>query len=179
MAQNATIHKADIQITDMDRNYYANHHLTIARHPSENEQRMMVRVLAFICHASESLAFTKGLSTEHEPDIWQRSLSDENELWIILGQPDEKRIRQACGRSQQVAIYAYSGNSADIWWQQTENKLHSLDNLKVYNLPAEQTEQLAQLAERSMHINATIQDGEIWLSTDTASCNLKLDIWKA
>ncbi len=179
MAQNATIHKADIQITDMDRNYYASHHLTIARHPSENEQRMMVRILAFICQASESLAFTKGLSTEDEPDIWQRSLSDENELWVLLGQPDEKRIRKACGRSQKVAIYTYSGNSADIWWQQTENKLHSLDNLQVFNLPAEQTELLAQLAERSMQINATIQDGEIWLSTDSGNCTIKLDTWKA
>ncbi|MDP6190270.1 MAG: YaeQ family protein [Gammaproteobacteria bacterium] len=179
MAQKATIHKAELQISDLDRHYYANHGLTIARHPSENEQRMMVRILAFIRHANEHLAFTKGLSTDDEPDIWQLSLSDDIEVWIELGQADEKRIRKACGRSQDVYLYTYSGNSADIWWQQMQNKVHSMDNLHIYNLPAEQADQLTNLATRSMVIQATIQDEEIWLSSDAGSCTIQLDCWKA
>ena len=179
MAQNATIHKSDLQISDLDRHYYEGHHLTIARHPSENEQRMMVRILAFIRHASEHLAFTKGISTDDEPDIWQRSLSDDIEVWIELGQPDEKRLRKACGRSQEVYVYTYSGNSADIWWQQMQNKVHSINNLHVLNIPTEQVDALTELAERSMIIQATVQDEEIWLSSETGSCSVKPDIWKA
>lgn len=178
MAQKATIHKAELQVSDLDRHHYENHHLTIARHPSENEQRMMVRILAFICHADKQLAFTKGLSTDDEPDIWQLSLSDEIETWIELGQPDEKRIRKACGRSQEVYIYTYSGNSAEVWWQQIKNKIYNLDNLHIYNLPNEQTEQLSKLAERSMIIQATIQDEEIWLTSAVGDCNIQLNTLK-
>ena len=179
MAQNATIHKADLQISDLDRHYYEGHHLTIARHPSENEQRMMVRILAFVRHANEQLAFTKGISTDDEPDIWQRSLSDEIEVWIELGQPDEKRLRKACGRSQEVYVYTYSGNSAEIWWQKMQNKVHSSNNLHVLNITTDQVEALTEMAERSMIIQATIQDEEIWLSSEVGSCNIKPDVWKA
>jgi len=98
MAIKSTIFKAEIQITDMDRNYYNDHALTIARHPSENDERMMLRILTFALNGSDSMAFSKGLSSEDEPDLWQKNLSDEIELWIDLGQPDEKRIRRACGR---------------------------------------------------------------------------------
>ena len=115
MALKASIYKAEIQISDMDRNYYHLHQLTIARHPSENEERMMVRLLAFICHADEQLTFTKGISTDDEPDIWHKSLSNEIELWSDLGQPDDKRIRKACGRSQKHYKYSYNENSAELW----------------------------------------------------------------
>src|SRR5690242_18259904 len=105
MALKATIFKADLNIADMDRDYYGDHALTIARHPSETDERMMVRVFAFARHAHERLQFTKGLSADDEPDLWQKSLSDEIELWIDVGQPDEKRVRKACNRSQRVALY--------------------------------------------------------------------------
>ena len=111
MALKATIFKAELQIADMDRGYYQDHNLTIAQHPSENDLRMMIRLMTFILHAHEDLTFTKGLSTDDEPDVWQKSLSDEIEVWIDLGQPDEKRIRKACGRSKEVFIYTYSGHA--------------------------------------------------------------------
>lgn len=178
MAIKATIHKAELQISDIDRNYYQAHQLTIARHPSENEERMMVRLLAFIRHADEQLKFTKGISSDDEPDIWLKSLSDEIELWIELGQPDEKRIRQACGKSKQVYIYTYSGHSAEIWWEQNRNKLMLIDNLHIYNLPIEQRNELTQLALKNMAIQATIQDGEIWLSDGEQSATINLQCWK-
>ena len=123
MATKATIFKADLQIVDMDRNYYQDHALTLARHPSETDERMMLRLLAFARHASDTLMFTRGLSSSDEPDLWQKDLTGTIEVWIGLCQPDEKRIRKACGRSQQVVIYCYSGNSASIWWEQNSSAL--------------------------------------------------------
>lgn len=164
MALKATIFKAELQIADMDRGYYQDHNLTIAQHPSENDVRMMVRLLTFIFHASETLTFTRGLSTEDEPDLWQKSLSDEIDVWIDLGQPDEKRIRKACGRAKNVLIYTYNGNSSDIWWEQHKNKLSRFNNLKVFDITPETAEQLASLASRSMRLQCTLQDGTLWLT---------------
>lgn len=178
MALKATIHKAEIQISDMDRNYYQAHQLTIARHPSENEERMMVRLLAFIHHANKALTFTKGISSDDEPDIWQRSLSDEIELWIELGQPDEKRIRQSCGKARQVYIYTYSGHSAELWWEQISSKVASIDNLHAYNLPVEQRNELTQIAHKNMELQASVQDGEIWISDGKQDVTIKLESWK-
>ncbi len=173
MALKATIFKAELQIADMDRGYYQDHNLTIAQHPSENDLRMMVRLLTFIFHASEELTFTKGLSTEDEPDLWQKSLSDEIEVWIDLGQPDEKRIRKACGRAKNAFIYTYSGNAGDIWWEQNKNKLARFNNLQVFDIPAETAERLAGLVDRSMRMQCTIQDGTLWLTVGDQSVQVE------
>ena len=162
MALNATIFKADLQIADMDRHYYQSHGLTIARHPSETDERMMVRVLAFARHAHEALAFAKGLSDTDEPDIWQKDLTGAIELWIEVGQPDERRIIKACGRAGQVFLYTY-GHAANIWWNQVSSKLARLRNLTVVSLAPATTQALAELAERGMQLQCTVQDGDIWL----------------
>lgn len=179
MALSATIFKVTLQITDLDRNYYQAHELVIARHPSETDQRMMLRLLAFARHADERLQFTKGLSSEDEPDLWQKSLSGEIELWVDLGQPDEKRIRKACGRARRVVIYPYSGHGAQLWWEQNKAKLARFDNLQVVNIPAEQAAALAQLVQRQMHLQCTIQDGELWLSNDQISLEVTPEDWSA
>ena len=165
MALKATIFKAELQITDTDRDYYHSHTLTLARHPSETDQRMMLRLLAFMLYASDSLQLTKGLSTDDEPELWQKSLSGEIELWIELGQPDERRIRKACGRSQQVVVITYGGRTADIWWQQQADKLVGIDNLTVWNIAEAESIALANLAERTMQLQATLESGQVWLST--------------
>jgi uncharacterized protein YaeQ len=178
MATKATIFKADLQIVDMDRNYYQEHTLTLARHPSETDERMMLRILAFAQHASETLTFTRGLSNSDEPDLWQKDLTGAIEHWIELGQPDEKRIRKACGRSQQVLVYCYSGNSAGIWWQQNSIALANIRNLAVLNIPAEKSKSLAQLAQRNMQLQATIQDGEIWIADSAANVEVTPEVWQ-
>ena len=134
MALKATIFKAELQIADMDRNYYHDHTLTIARHPSETDERMMVRLLAFALHADEALAFGQGLSTDDEPDLWLKDLTGAIECWIDVGLPDEKLIRKACGRSRKVFVYPYGGRGADIWWGQSSAKLERQDNLVVRSL---------------------------------------------
>jgi len=174
MATKATIFKVDLQIADMDRNYYQTHALTIARHPSETDERMMVRLLAFARHASDSLAFSKGLSTDDEPDLWQKDLTGDIELWIDLGQPEEKRIRKACSRARQVVIYTYSGHSAELWWQKQRDALQRQNNLTVIDVPTATVQALARLAQRGMQLQCTIQDGQIWLADDNASVQVDL-----
>ena len=167
MALKATIFKAELQIADMDRHYYGSHSLTIAQHPSETDERMMVRVLAFALYADERLMFTKGISTDDEPDLWLKSLSDEIELWIELGQPDEKRLRKAAGRARQVVIITYNSRSAAVWRGQMQEALAKLDNVTVRALSNETVEALGRLAQKTMNLQCTIQDGEVSLGDDT------------
>ena len=161
MAVKATIFKAELQVSDMDRHYYATHALTLAQHPSETEERLMVRLLAFALNASEDLAFGRGISTDDEPDLWRRDLTGVIELWIEIGQPDESRIRKACGRAGEVRVYCFSGRSADIWWAKNADLLARQANLRVYNVPAEASAQLATLASRNMQLQVLVQDGEV------------------
>ncbi|MCB1751278.1 MAG: YaeQ family protein [Gammaproteobacteria bacterium] len=172
MALKATIFKAELQVSDMERHYYREHSLIIARHPSESAQRMMVRILAFALNANDRLAFTRGLSSENEPDLWQHSLSNEIELWIELGQPDVKRIGKACGRAKKVIVYSYANLSNLVWWEQNREKLKKFDNLCVVDLSAESTRELALLTDRSMQLQCTIQDGEVWLGNGIDSVHL-------
>jgi len=165
MALKSTIFKADLQISDMDRHYYQQHALTIARHPSETDERMMIRVLAFALHASEALAFGKGLSDTDEPDLWEKDLTGAIDLWIEVGQPDDRAILKACGRAGRVLVYSYSSVS-NIWWNQTGSRVERAKNLKVVNIPAEASQALAALAQRTMQLQCTIQDGQVWLGAN-------------
>jgi uncharacterized protein YaeQ len=169
MAIKSTVFKANLQIADMERHYYADHSLTLARHPSETDERMMVRLLAFALHAHERLEFGRGLSADDEPALWQKDLTGAIQLWLDVGLPDEKLVRRACGRADQVVIYAYGGRAADIWFEQNKGAFTRLTNLSVYQLPPEQTSALARLAQRTMSLQATIQDGQCWISDGTAS----------
>jgi len=174
MALKATIFKADLQVADMDRHYYGDHALTIARHPSETDERMMVRVLAFALHAHEALAFGKGLSTDDEPDLWQKDLTGAINLWIEVGQPDERRLLKACGRSSQVVVYSYS-SASNIWWTQVAAKLERARNLRVINLPASATTELAGLAQRTMQLQCTIQDAQVWVTNGEQTVHFELE----
>ena len=176
MALKATIFKADISISDMDRNYYNDHNLTIARHPSENDERMMLRIIAFIVNAHERLQFTKGLSDDDEPDLWQKNFSDEIELWIELGQPSEQRIKKGCNQSQQMMIYSYANASFEPWWEKEKTRLQSRKNLSVFTLPEQLTTLLANSVQRSMQIQTTIQDGQMWLTIEGADTTESLEV---
>lgn len=173
MATGATIFKATLKIADMDRNHYADHALTLARHPSETDERLMVRLLAFALHADESLTFGKGLSNEDEPALWQKDLTGAIDLWIEVGQPEEKTLRKACGRARQVVIYSYGGRVADTWWQQNAAPLSRLDNLCVRNLPAGTSLALARLAQRNLLLHCTVQEGRVLLAADAASVEIE------
>jgi len=161
MALKSTVVKAELQISDMDRHYYATHNLTLAQHPSETDARLMVRLLAFAMFADERLEFGRGLSQDDEPDLWRKEMTGEIVQWIDLGQPDEARIRKACGRSRQVVLFTYGGRSSDIWWDKHANSLQRSKNLTVIDMPVETVEQLVSLMVRGMRLNVMIQDGEL------------------
>lgn len=163
MAISSTINKVSLNIANMDSHYYQLHELTVAQHPSENDFRFMVRLIAFMANAHERLSFTKGLSTDDEPELWQKSLTGEIELWVELGQPDEKRIRKACGRAKQVIIYTYHEGKATVWWQQQQANLKRFSNLKVFHIGADSVE---SMIKRTMSLQCNIQDGEMYLSDD-------------
>ena len=178
MAVKATIFKAELQISDMDRNYYQAHSLTLAQHPSETGERLMVRLLAFALNASESLAFGKGISTDDEPDLWQKDLTGVIDLWIEVGQPDEQRIRKACGRAAQVLVYCFSGRSADIWWEKNASALERCKNLSVIDIPSAASQAMAALAGRNMQLQCFIQDGQVQLMNDETTVQIDLTLLK-
>jgi uncharacterized protein YaeQ len=172
MAISSTINKVSLNVANMDRHYYQSHELTLAQHPSETDFRFMVRLIAFMVNASERLCFTKGMNSDDEPDLWEKTLTDDIELWIDLGQPDEKRIRKACGRAKQVIIYTYHERKAKVWWEQQQEKLQRFNNLKVLYINAQGVD---SMIKRSMQLQCTIQDGEIYLNDESSNLIITLD----
>ncbi len=173
MAPKATVVKCELQVSDMDRHYYATHNLTLAQHPSETDERLMVRLLAFALFAEERLEFGRGLSSEDEADLWRRDYTGDIEQWIDLGQPDESRIKKACGRAQQVVVVNYGGRSGDIWWDKIASSLSRVKNLTVIDVPTEVVDALVTLIQRGMRLNAMVQDGELQLMSDTINVTLR------
>jgi len=179
MAIKATIFKANLQIADMERHYYQDHALTLARHPSETDERLMVRLLAFALHAHEYLEFGQGMTNDEEADLWRKDLTGSIELWIDVGIPDEKLIRKACGRASQVMVYCYGGRVADMWFAQNSAQFERQKNLTIINLPFSSTQALAKLAQRSMNLQCTIQDGQVWLGDGDASVQVERVVLKS
>lgn len=177
MALKSTIYKINLNIADMDRHYYQTHMLTLAKHPSETEERLMVRLLAFVLYADEALQFGKGLSDDDEPDLWQKDLTGAIERWIGVGLPDEREIRKACGKAKQVVQVLYGGRTAEMWWEQHQKAMLKLDNVTVINLP--ETQALTAAASRSLSISVTIQDQQLLVSHDGGSFELSPVILKA
>ena len=173
MALKSTVFKAEVQVADLNRQHFGDYALTLARHPSETDERMMIRLLAFILNASETLVFGRGLSTEDEADLWDLDATGSIERWIDVGLPDEKAIRRACNRSRHVVVLSYGGRGADIWWQQNGGKLANQKNLRVLSLTADEGQALAALAERSMRLQCTVQDGVVWLGDDRQHLELR------
>lgn len=175
MALGATIYKAEINIADNDRAYYGSHAVTVARHPSETEERLMIRILAYALYENgdERLAFTRGLSEVDEPDLWRKDLTGTILQWIETGLPDDRRLLKACGRAGQVIVLAYGRNAA-TWWANVASKLERARNLKVYVLPVESTQKLASLADRNMTLHFNVQDATVWVSSDKGDAQIEI-----
>ena len=172
MALRATIYRCDLTVSDLDRHVYGQHALTLARHPSETEERMMVRLLAFALHADAALAFGPGLSTEDEPDLVRRDATGAIDLWIDVGLPDEKAVRKACCRARQVVVLAYGARKVDAWWQDNAAALARHANLGVFTLTGDETAALQRLAARAMTLTCTLQDGQVWLASAAQTVEL-------
>ena len=186
MAIKATIFKASLQIADIDHAYYADHALTLARHPSETDERMMVRLcaLAFqayklqsVCNGDATLAFGAGLSDPNEPDAWLRDFTGQTRLWIEVGQPEDKPLLKACGKADEVVLYCFN-HAAEVWWRTMENKLSRPKNLSVFRVPTLASQALIPLAQRSMQLQATIQEGALMLSDGSTTVDIEPIRWK-
>jgi uncharacterized protein YaeQ len=186
VALKSTIFKAHLQVADIDHGYYADHALTLARHPSETDERMMVRLAALalnahelvtLCRGDATLAFGAGLSDPDDPDIALVDFTGRKRLWVEVGQPEDKPLAKACSQADQVRLYAF-GHAAEVWWRGIENKLSRLDRLQVWRLPHEHIADLAALAERSMQLQATVQDGALTLSSSEGSVHFEPQKWK-
>jgi uncharacterized protein YaeQ len=164
MALKSTVYKAELEIVDMDRDYYQTHQLTLACHPSESEERMMLRILAFALDAGERLEFPN-LSDTEEPDLRRLGLSGELELWIDIGHPEEKRLARACGRCKEVKVYAYS-NSPGLWWEPIAPRLSKFKNLRVRSVSPSSSKALAAMAGRKMSLQCSVQEGAVWFRDD-------------
>lgn len=176
MALKATIYKANLQIADMDRNVYVDHAVTIARHPSETDERMMVRLLALALNlpadsADGTLELAKDLWENDEPALWHRDLTGEVRHWIEIGQPDDKRLLRAAGRSRRVSVYSYAA-STPIWWAGIANKVARAAALDAWQIDPAQSQALAALAQRSMQLQLTVQDGVVWLGDGQQSIEI-------
>lgn len=176
MAIKPRVFKVNLQIADMNRHYYNDHLLTIAQHPSETDERMMVRVLAFALNANDNLSFAEGITDQNQADLWERDINEHIALWINVGLPDDKLIRKASIRADNVIIYSYGGRTADIWW----NKLNISEyvNVRVINLTEQDTQALATMFSRGMKMSFTIQENEVLIAHDSGTINLTLQYLK-
>lgn len=179
MAENATIYKVELSVSDMDRHYYETHKLTVAKHPSETNERLMLRIVAFALNASEHLEMAKGLSADDEPDIWQKSLSGELNVWVALGLPSEKVMRQSCGKANKVIVYPYGGRTAEMWWDKIKNRITRFENLQVISFSEKDTGELAKMASRAMKLQINIQDGDVMVNIGDSIVYITPLKWKS
>ena len=186
MAIKSTIFKAGLAVADIDHAYYADHALMLARHPSETDERMMIRLAALslnahtlqtVCGGDGTLAFGAGLSDPDEPDVWLRDYTGQARLWIEVGQPEEKPIAKACGKADIVHVYCFA-HGAELWWRGIEGKVARLRNLSVFRVPVTASHALAALAQRSMQLQATVQEGTLTLGDGSQSIDVELLKWK-
>ena len=186
MALKSTVFKASLAIADIDHGYYADHVLTLARHPSETDERMMVRLVALALHAHTlqsllggdgTLAFGAGLSNPDDPDVWLRDYTGQTRLWIEVGQPEDKPLTRACSKADDVQVYCFH-HAAEVWWRGIQNKVSRLQNLSVFRVPAEASQALATLAQRSMQLQATIQEGTLMLGDGATTVDIEPLRWK-
>jgi uncharacterized protein YaeQ len=185
MAIKSTIFKANVQIADIEHNYYADHALTLARHPSETDERMMIRLVALslqahqlqdLCGGDGVLGFGAGLSDPDEPDVVLRDFTGRTRLWIEVGQPEDKPLLKACNKADQVVLYVFS-HAADVWWKSIQTKLTRPKNLQIWRIPSSASQNLAKLAERSMQLQATIQEGVLMMSNGSATVDIECERW--
>jgi uncharacterized protein YaeQ len=174
VALKPTIFKFKIALSDLERNYYDALDLTIAQHPSETAERMMVRVLAFCINAQERLEFTKGLSAVEEPDIWCKSLDEQMMLWIDVGEPDIDRIKKAAHLSSAVKVYSFNSKS-DVWWAQGQEKFSRL-KVSVFRFQWESIQSLAALLQRTMSLSITITGDSAYIATESGECEVPWEV---
>ncbi len=177
MALGATIYKANIDISDVDRGYYGSHLCTLARHPSETEERLAIRMLAFCLYVGETdmrLEFGRGLSMEGEPALWEIDDTGAIARWIDVGVPDIRQVRKAAGRSNEEIVIAYGEDRIEPWWKQNMSDMRKVEKLSVAMLKDAEVAQMIPLIGRTMHLTVTVQDSVVWLSDSVNTAQVQM-----
>jgi len=186
MALKSTVYKATLQIADIDHGYYADHGLTLARHPSETDERMMVRLCALaliahqlqdLCSGDGTLTFGAGLSDPDDPDVSLTDFTGRKRVWVEVGQPEDKPLAKACHQADQVVVYCFH-HAAQVWWKSIENKIARLDKAEVWHIPSGTAQEISRLAQRSMQLQATIQEGVLMLGDGKSTVDVEPLRWK-
>lgn len=173
MAEKATIYKVNLTLSDMDRSVYGDFNLTIALHPSETVERMMVRILAFCFRAEESLTFAKGLSSMEEPDLWLKHDNGTVLEWIEVGQPSPDRLKKASSQSQAIKVFSY-GRGMDVWWKANAAAIRALPKVEIRHFAADELQQLVALADKTMSLTVTITEATAYVSNATENVTVIL-----
>lgn len=173
MAEKATIYKANLTLSDMDRNVYGDFSLTIALHPSETLERMMVRILAFCYRAAEHLTFAKGLSATEEPDLWLRHDNGTLLEWIEVGQPAPDRLKKASSQAASVKVFSY-GRGMDVWWKNNAQAIRALPKVEINSFDAEELQHLVALADKTMNLTVSITEKIAYISTARENIAIQL-----
>ena len=173
MALKASIYKANLSVSDMDRNVFGDFNLTVALHPSETVERMMVRILAFCYRAAENLTFTKGLSSMDEPDLWLKHDNGTILEWIEVGQPTPERLKKASGQSQAVEVFTY-GRGMDVWWKSNSAAIRALPKVSIHYFAADELQSLTALADKTMNLTVTITESIAYVSSAAGDITISL-----
>lgn len=179
MALKSTVYKFQLQIADLDRHYYADHALTLARHPSETEARLVARVLAFARCAEDGFDMTGAVCTPDEPDLCQRTLDGRIARWIDVGQPDARRLLKAAGRADRVTVHPYGGAAARLWWKGVERELARVRTLEVIAFPDEAVKALSAHVARNTAWQITVQDEVLMVSGEQQCVSVEPETWRA
>lgn len=177
MALKPTIYKVNLSLSDMDRHVYGDFQLTVAQHPSENDARMMARLLAFFLNAHEDLAFTRGLSSVDEPELWLKSLDGQILKWIEVGQPEPARLKKACTLADEVRVYSF-GKSAATWWNLNQDAISVNKALTVSQFPWESVETLVGLIKRTMNLTVSITENILYISNEDSTVEVPVTHWQ-
>ena len=178
MALKSTVYKANISLSNLNIHHYSDYSLTLAKHPSETDLRLIIRLMVFSLLAQEGLQFTKGLGSDNEPDLWKINHDGSIDHWIELGLPDERHIRQICGKAKRVSIYTYHQNQNVQWFESLEKKLTRFDHLNIIHFLFEDELLLENFAQKGMNLTITIEDNELWLSNDNDRLKIEFKLVK-
>jgi len=176
MARSSTIYRVQLELSHVDRNVYGEHQLTIARHPSETIERMLVRLIAFGLRYEEGLEFGRGVSATDEPDLWRREGDGRVIEWIEVGQPDSKRLIKASRKSRRCQLFVF-GEGAERWREAQLGSLKAPDNLGVARIDDAFIAGLASTVDRQLKWSMTIADGTLFLTTGDTSFEVSPEIW--
>lgn len=165
MALPSTIYRASIELSDLDRGLYEKLETTVARHPSETNERLIARLFAYALCYNEELTFTKGIAAADEPDLWTKEPDGRVREWIEVGLPDFERLRKVSRHAEAVILIA-SGSANAFWrWQeQMLPKLAVIDNLKIFALEPAFVTQIVERLQRAISWSLTITEGTIYLT---------------